>query len=160
MLVHLPDGYTPEKVRDALAEKVKTRPEAVRLSLTWDQGPEMRDWKQVSVAADIDIFFCDPHAPWQRGSNENTNGLLRQYFPKGSDLAPTPQPTSTGSPRSSTTDPANASATTSPSKRSANYCCADRQNPPFGLPDAERFASPGSVLPGQSSDCTPSRARA
>ncbi len=88
MLVHLPDGYTPEKVRDALAEKVKTLPEAVRLSLTWDQGPEMRDWKQVSVAADIDIFFCDPHAPWQRGSNENINGLLRQYFPKGSDLGP------------------------------------------------------------------------
>jgi len=88
MLVHLPAGYTPEKVRDALAEKVKTLPETVRLSLTWDQGPEMRDWKQVSVAADIDIFFCDPHAPWQRGSNENTNGLLRQYFPKGSDLGP------------------------------------------------------------------------
>jgi len=53
---------------------------------TWDQGPEMRDWKHVSVAADIDIYFCDPHAPWQRATNENTNGLLRQYFPKGSDL--------------------------------------------------------------------------
>src|SRR5205823_12022765 len=74
MLVHLPDGYTPEKVRDALAAKIKTLPHAVRLSLTWDQGPEMRDWKQVAVAADIDIYFCDPHAPWQRGTNENTNG--------------------------------------------------------------------------------------
>jgi transposase, IS30 family len=59
----------------------------VRRSLTWDQGPEMRDWKQVRIAADIAIFFCDPHKPWQRGSNENTNGLLRQYFPKGSDLS-------------------------------------------------------------------------
>ncbi|MDQ3431306.1 MAG: IS30 family transposase [Actinomycetota bacterium] len=87
MLLHLPDGYTPERVRDALAEKIKTLPDAVRRSLTWDQGPEMRDWKTVSVTADIEIFFCDPHAPWQRATNENTNGLLRQYFPKGSDLA-------------------------------------------------------------------------
>jgi IS30 family transposase len=87
MLVALPEGYTPEKVAAALTEKVQTLPERVRLSLTWDQGPEMRDWKQVSIAADIDIYFCDPHAPWQRGTNENTNGLLRQYFPKGSDLS-------------------------------------------------------------------------
>jgi len=87
MLVHLPDGYKPEQVRDALAAKIQTLPELLRASLTWDQGPEMRDWKQVSVAADIDIYFCDPHAPWQRATNENTNGLLRQYFPKGSDLA-------------------------------------------------------------------------
>ncbi len=87
MLLHLPDGYKPEQVRDALAAKIKTLPASVRHSLTWDQGPEMRDWKQVSIDADIDIYFCDPHAPWQRGTNENTNGLLRQYFPKGSDLS-------------------------------------------------------------------------
>lgn len=87
MLVHLPDGYAPEQVRDALAAKIQTLPEALRASLTWDQGPEMRDWKQVQVASDIDIYFADPHSPWQRPSNENTNGLLRQYFPKGSDLA-------------------------------------------------------------------------
>jgi IS30 family transposase len=86
MLLHLPDGYTSELVRDALAAKIKTLPEMLRASLTWDQGPEMRDWKQVAVDADIDIFFCDPHAPWQRATNENTNGLLRQYFPKGTDL--------------------------------------------------------------------------
>jgi transposase, IS30 family len=66
---------------------VQTLPEALRRSLTWDQGPEMRDWKQVHVDAGIDVFFCDPHAPWQRGSNENTNGLLRQYFPKGTDFS-------------------------------------------------------------------------
>jgi IS30 family transposase len=88
MLVHLPDGYTPEKVAVALAAKIQTLPEVLRGSLTWDQGPEMRDWKQVAFASDIDIYFCDPHAPWQRGINENTNGLLRQYFPKGSDLSP------------------------------------------------------------------------
>ena len=87
MLLHLPDGYTPELVRDALAAKIKTLPEVLRASLTWDQGPEMGKWKQVAVDADIDIFFCDPHAPWQRASNENTNGLLRQYFPKSSDLS-------------------------------------------------------------------------
>jgi transposase, IS30 family len=87
MLVQLPDGYKPEQVAAALAAKIQTLPEAVRRSLTWDQGPEMRDWKQVRVAADIAVFFCDPHAPWQRGTNENTNGLLRQYFAKGSDLS-------------------------------------------------------------------------
>jgi transposase, IS30 family len=87
MLLHLPDGYTPELVRDALAAKIKTLPEVLRASLTWDQGPEMGLWKKVAVDADIDIFFCDPHAPWQRATNENTNGLLRQYFPKSSDLS-------------------------------------------------------------------------
>ena len=87
MLVHLPDGYRPEQVRDALAAKIKTLPVALRRSLTWDQGPEMRDWKAVRVDAGIEIYFCDPHKPWQRGLNENTNGLLRQYFPKGTDLA-------------------------------------------------------------------------
>ena len=86
MLLHLPDGYKPEQVRDALAAKIKTLPDSLRMSLTWDQGPEMRDWKHVSIDADIDIYFCDPHSPWQRGTNENTNGLLRQYFPKGTDL--------------------------------------------------------------------------
>jgi IS30 family transposase len=87
MLLHLPDGYTPELVRDALAAKIKTLPEVLRASLTWDQGPEMGQWKQVAVDADIDIYFCDPHSPWQRATNENTNGLLRQYFPKSSDLS-------------------------------------------------------------------------
>ena len=87
MLLHLPDGYKAEQVRDALAAKIQTLPTQLRASLTWDQGPEMLEWKQVSVDADIDIYFCDPHAPWQRATSENTNGLLRQYFPKGSDLS-------------------------------------------------------------------------
>jgi len=72
MLVHLPEGYKPEQVRNALAAKIKTLPTSLRLSLTWDQGPEMRDWKHVAVDAGIDIYFCDPHSPWQRGTNENT----------------------------------------------------------------------------------------
>ena len=87
MLVHLPAGYKPEQVAPALAAKIQTLPMALRGSLTWDQGVEMRDWKEVTVATDIAIFFCDPHSPWQRGTNENTNGLLRQYFPKGTDLS-------------------------------------------------------------------------
>ena len=72
MLLHLPDGYKPEQVRDALAAKIKTLPESLRLSLTWDQGSEMNEWEHVAIDADIDIYFCDPHSPWQRGTNENT----------------------------------------------------------------------------------------
>src|SRR5215204_457771 len=69
-------------------------PDALRRSLTWDQGPEMRDWKQVHLAAGVDVFFCDPHAPWQRGSNENTNGLLRHTSRRGSTSRRSPRPTS------------------------------------------------------------------
>jgi transposase, IS30 family len=87
MLVPLPDGYKPEHVAPALATKVQTLPETLRRSLTWDQGPEMRDRKQIHIDAGIDVFFCHPHAPRQRGSNDNTNGLLRQYFPKGTDFS-------------------------------------------------------------------------
>jgi IS30 family transposase len=87
MLVHLPDAYKPEQVSDALAAKIQTIPDILRASLTWDQGIEMRDCQQVSAAADIDIYFSDPHAPWQRATSENTNGLLRQYFPKSTDLS-------------------------------------------------------------------------
>jgi transposase, IS30 family len=87
LLVHLPDGYKPEQVAPALAAKIQTLPDTLRRSLTWDQGPEMRDWKQVRIDTGIEIYFCDPKSPWQRGTNENTNGLLRQYYPKGTDLA-------------------------------------------------------------------------
>ena len=87
MLVHLPDGYKPEQVRDALTTQDPNDPRHPPRVTDLGPGPEMRDWKQVSVAADIDIYFCDPHSPWQRATNENTNGLLRQYFPKGTDLS-------------------------------------------------------------------------
>jgi transposase, IS30 family len=87
VLVHLPDGYKPDQLREPLTRRLLQLPAPLRRSLTWDQGPEMRDWKEVAAAAGVDIYFCDPHSPWQRGVNENTNGLLRQYFPKGTDLS-------------------------------------------------------------------------
>jgi IS30 family transposase len=87
MLLHLPDGHTAEAVQDAIIAKITELPEHLRLSLTWDQGGEMANHKAIAKATDLDIYFCDPHSPWQRGSNENTNGLLRQYFPKGTDLS-------------------------------------------------------------------------
>ena len=86
MLGHLPGGHTAEKVRDVLVDLIATLPAHLRGSLTWDQGTEMAAHKQFSVATGVPVYFCDPHSPWQRGSNENTNGLLRQYFPKGTDL--------------------------------------------------------------------------
>lgn len=86
MLLHLPDGREADRVRDAMTAKIQTLPEALRRSITWDQGKEMSQHVQFSVDTGVDIYFCDPHSPWQRGSNENTNGLLRQYFPKSTDL--------------------------------------------------------------------------
>lgn len=104
MLLHLPrmDGYGNEPrikngpalaghgadaVRDAIAETISTLPQQLRQSLTWDQGAEMAQHAQLRIDTGLDIYFCDPHSPWQRGTNENTNGLLRQYFPKRTDLA-------------------------------------------------------------------------
>jgi IS30 family transposase len=87
LLVHLPDGYGAEAVRDRLVAAITTLPEQLRRSLTGDQGSELAQHQAITLATDMAICFCDPHSPWQRGSNENTNGLLRQYFPKGTDLS-------------------------------------------------------------------------
>jgi IS30 family transposase len=87
MLLHLPNDHRAETVRDAIVDKITTLPVALRRSLTWDQGIELARHTEITLAADLPVYFCDPHSPWQRGTNENTNGLLRQYFPKSADLA-------------------------------------------------------------------------
>jgi transposase, IS30 family len=87
LLVHLPDGHSAPAVRDAMIPTIGTLPEQLRRSLAWDRGTELARHRDITVATGLDIYFCDPHSPWQRGSNENTNGLLRQYFPKATDLS-------------------------------------------------------------------------
>ena len=87
MLFGLPEGNTAEAVRDALTETVQRLPDHLWQSLTWDQGKEMAQHVQFSIDTGVDVYFCDPKSPWQRGTNENTNGLLRQYFPKGTDMS-------------------------------------------------------------------------
>ena len=86
MLIKVPSKDTAT-VLGALAKRVRRLPAELRRSLTWDRGKEMADHKAFTVATDVKVYFCDPRSPWQRGSNENTNGLLRQYFPKGKDLS-------------------------------------------------------------------------
>jgi transposase, IS30 family len=87
MLFRLPKGRSAEEVRRAMTDVVTTLPESLRRTLTWDQGIEMAQHIRFRIDTGVEVYFCDPHSPWQRGSNENTNGLLRQYFPKGTSLA-------------------------------------------------------------------------
>jgi len=87
LLLALPDGHTAAEMRARLAERILTLPEQLRRSLTWDQGREMAEHARFTVETGVAVYFCDPRSPWQRGSNENTNGLLRQYFPRGTDLS-------------------------------------------------------------------------
>jgi len=87
MLFKLPSGMNAESARIGLTQKILTLPENLRRSLTWDQGREMKQHVRFTIDTGVQVYFCDPHSPWQRGSNENTNGLLRQYFPRGKSVA-------------------------------------------------------------------------
>ena len=93
---------TAEAVRTAMAEKIRLLPSELKRSITWDRGTEMAEHLKFTVATGVQIESSDPRSPWQRGTNENTNGLVRQYFPKGTDLSGTSRPSSTPRPSSST----------------------------------------------------------
>ncbi len=85
-IVPLPHGYKADAVRRAIVENLRDVPPALRLSLTWDRGREMAEHQELAAELGMQVYFCDPRSPWQRGSNENTNRLLRQYLAKGEDL--------------------------------------------------------------------------
>lgn len=87
MLFKLPSGINAESARRGLTQKILTLPENLRRSLAWDQGREMKEHVRFTIDTGVQVFFCDPKSPWQRGTNENTNGLLRQYFPSGKTVA-------------------------------------------------------------------------
>jgi hypothetical protein len=133
----LRSGRGAEAVRDAITSQVVTLPEQLRRSLTWDQRSEITQHAQLTIDIGLQVHFCDAQSPWQRGMNENTNGLLRQYFPKGTTSQDAPPTTSRRSLPRSAADHARHSAGAHPQKRSTSIYdpsnskrCKDRLNPP------------------------------
>jgi transposase, IS30 family len=120
LLLKLPNGHGAESVRKAMTKRILTLPAQLRRSITWDQGKEMAEHVQFTVDTGVQIYFCDPKSPWQRGSNENTNGLLRQYLPKSSDLSRCTQRELDAIARSLNTRPRQTLGWMTPSKAFAN----------------------------------------
>ena len=120
ILLKLPNGHGAEAVRQAMTKRILTLPAQLRRSVTWDQGKEMAEHVQFTIDTGVKIYFCDPKSPWQRGSNENTNGLLRQYFPKSSDLSQCTQRELDAIARSLNTRPRQTLGWMTPSKAFAN----------------------------------------
>jgi transposase, IS30 family len=120
LLLKLPNGHGAESVRKAMTKRILTLPAQLRRSITWDQGKEMAEHVQFTVDTGVQIYFCDPKSPWQRGSNENTNGLLRQYLPKSSDLSQCTQRELDAIARSLNTRPRQTLGWMTPSKAFAN----------------------------------------
>jgi transposase, IS30 family len=120
ILLKLPNGHGAEAVRKAMTKRILTLPAQLRRSITWDQGKEMAEHVQFTVDTGVQIYFCDPKSPWQRGSNENTNGLLRQYLPKSSDLSRCTQRELDAIARSLNTRPRQTLGWMTPSKAFAN----------------------------------------
>ena len=120
MLLKLPNGHGAEAVREAMTKKILKLPVQLRRSITWDQGKEMAEHVQFTIDTGVQIYFCDPKSPWQRGSNENTNGLLRQYLPKKADLSQASQRELDAIARSLNTRPRQTLSWMTPSKAFAN----------------------------------------
>jgi IS30 family transposase len=135
LLVHLPNGYHAAAVRDAMIPTIHALPAALTRSLTWDRGTELARHAEITLATDLAIYFADPHSPWQRGSNENTNGLLRQYFPKATNLTVHTAEHLAAVAAQLNDRPRKPSTGSHPKRNSTNYCpnrprCNHHMNPP------------------------------
>ena len=124
LLLHLGGDRSANAVEAAMRKAIATLPDELRRSITWDQGAEMANHRSFTVATGIPIYFCDPHSPWQRGSNENTNGLLRQYLPKGTDLSKVTSAELRGIQRSLNTRPRKTLNYLTPSEKFAEFIAA------------------------------------
>jgi hypothetical protein len=139
LLLHLPNNHGADDVRNAMVEAMSRPPQTLRRTLTWDQGQEMANHMAIAKAAQLKIYFRDPHSPWQRATNENTNGLLRQYFPKSTDLSGYHRDCLEFVAAQLINRPASDSAGALRQKRWTSYsptrqparCCVDRLNPPL-----------------------------
>src|SRR5580693_728071 len=134
ILLKLPNGHGAESVRTAMAKRILTLPAQLRRSITWDQGKEMAEHVQFTIDTGVQVYFCDPKSPWQRGSNENTNGLLRQYLPKSSDLSQCTQRELDAIARSLNIRPLQTLNWMTPSKGVRRSHCVDRLRTHWKLP--------------------------